>query len=255
MKEKCYSLHENNTWELVSRLPEQWVLRGKWTYKLKRGLSGEILRYKARWVVQGFEQEKGIDYNETFTSVVKLMSYKAIFAFCAACNHEIKLIDTKTAFLYRYIDEKIYMEQPIRADNSTRWVCKLKKTLYVLKQLPQIWYNTLATHLKTPGFESLNADLSVFIKDTTIIAVYMNDLLFSGPEKSAIKILKGQLSERFQMTDLGPCSYYLGMAVTRDQPNRTIQLNQTAYIEKVLWDYGMADSKPMSTLMDIHCRL
>lgn len=86
------------------------MLRGKWIYKLKQGLSGEILRYKARWVVQGFESEKSIDYNKTFASVVKSMSYKAIFAFCAAHNHEIELIDIKTAFLYQHIDKKIYVK-------------------------------------------------------------------------------------------------------------------------------------------------
>lgn len=57
------------------------------------------------------------------------------------------------------------------------------------------------------------------------------------------------------MTDLSPCSYYLSMAVTQDQQNRTIRLSQTAYIKKVLRDCGMADSKPMSTPMDIHCCL
>ena len=74
----------------------------------------------------------------------------------------------------------------------------------------------LVTHLKKLGFEPLNANLSVFIKSTTIIAVYVEDLLLSESEKSAIKILKEQLSEHFQMTDLSPCSYYLGMTVTWD---------------------------------------
>lgn len=110
----------------------------------------------------------------------------------------------------------------------------MKKALYRLKQLPQIWYNTLATHLKKLGFKSLNANLSVFIKSTIIIAVYVDDLLFSGTKKGAIKILKKQLSKRFQMTDFGFCGYYLGMAVTRDQPNRIIRLNQIAYIKKML---------------------
>ena len=77
------------------------------------------MRYKARWVVQSFEQEKSNNYNETLASVVKPMSYKAIFAFCAACDYEIKLMNIKTAFLYGYIDEKIYVKQPIGAANGT----------------------------------------------------------------------------------------------------------------------------------------
>ena len=155
-------------------------------------------------------------------SIVKPISYKAIFVFCTACNHKIELMDIKIVFLYGYIDEKIYVKQPTGVDNGTGWVCKLKKAFYGLKQSPQIQYNTLATHLKKLGFEPLNTDLSVFIKGTTIIAVYVDDLLLSRPKKSAIKILKEQLSEHFQMTDLGLCSYYLGMAVTHNQQNKTI---------------------------------
>lgn len=96
------------------------------------------MRYKARWVVQDFEQEKNIDYNEVFALVIKLISYKAIFAFCAACDHEIKLMDIKIVFLYEYIDEKIYVEQSIRADDGTGCVYKLRRVLYGLKQSPQI---------------------------------------------------------------------------------------------------------------------
>jgi hypothetical protein len=59
------------------------VFRGKWVFRLKRGPHGEVLRYKARWVVRGFEQKEGLDYNETFATVVKPMSYKALFVFAA----------------------------------------------------------------------------------------------------------------------------------------------------------------------------
>lgn len=83
----------------------------------------------------------------------------------------------------------------------------------------------------------------------------MDDLFLSGSKMSAIKILKRQLSERFQMTNLSPCSYYLSMAVIQDRQNRTIWLSQTAYIEKVFYDCRMADSKPIATPIDTHCRL
>ena len=75
-------LSENNTW-LLSILPSgSRVLEGKWVYNIKRGPAGEILLFKARWVVKRFSQRKSIDYNETFASVVKPMSYKAIFTLC-----------------------------------------------------------------------------------------------------------------------------------------------------------------------------
>ena len=90
MKDEHKSLLDNIMWILVDLPPNRRVLWGKWVYKLKRGPNGEILRYKARWVVRGFEQQEGVDYNETFASVVKLMSYKMIFAIAAALDLEIE---------------------------------------------------------------------------------------------------------------------------------------------------------------------
>ena len=84
------SLNDNKTWTLVPRPKDRRVLRGKWVYKLKRGPTREILQHKARWVVRGFEQEEGIDYNETFALVVKPMSYKALFAIAATLDLEIE---------------------------------------------------------------------------------------------------------------------------------------------------------------------
>ena len=164
MQEEIDSINENDTWILTSLPPDRKALRGKWVYKIKRGPAGEILRYKARWVVRGFEQREGIDYNETFASVVKPMSYKAIFAIAAANDWEIHQIDIKIAFLYRRVDEEIYVEQLTGLDDGSTRVCKLKKALYGLKQSSRIWYETITTFFKSHEFVPVNADLSVFVK-------------------------------------------------------------------------------------------
>jgi transposase InsO family protein len=247
MRSEHESLQDNNTWSLVARPTDKRILSGKWVYKLKRGASGELLRYKARWVVRGFEQTEGIDYNETFASVVKPMSYKAIFAIAAALDLELEQMDVKTAFLYGDIDGDVYMEQPPEFDDGTRMVCKLNKALYGLKQAPRIWYQTLAAYLEGLGFYPLTSDVGIFVKGHTYIAVYVDDLLIAGPSKEEIQELKNALSGRFQMTDLGPCSHYLGMAVTRDRKNRTIRFSQKAYIEKILKEFGMTEAKPQYT--------
>ena len=85
-------------------------------------------------MVRGFEQKKGINYHETFASVVKPMSYKAIFAIAAARDWDIHQIDVKTAFLYDNIDEKIYVNQPLGHTDGTSKICKLRKAFYGLKQ-------------------------------------------------------------------------------------------------------------------------
>jgi hypothetical protein len=112
IQDEVNSLQENNTWDLVERPKIQAVLTGKWVYKHKRGSNGEIIRYKSRWAVRGFEQREGLDYNNTFASVVKPMSYKLLFAITAAHDLEIEQMDVKIAFLYGDIDVEVYVEQP-----------------------------------------------------------------------------------------------------------------------------------------------
>lgn len=86
IKEECDSLEENKTWTMVTRLTHQRVLSGKYIFKIKTNSSGQPDRYKARWVARGFEQEYGIDFKETFASVVKPMSYRVLFAIVCTLN-------------------------------------------------------------------------------------------------------------------------------------------------------------------------
>lgn len=110
---------ENGTWVLVPRPKSANVLSGKWVFKTKRDANDEIIKYKARWVVRGFLQREGVDYMDTFASVVKPMSYKALFAIAAAFDLELEQMDVKTAFLNGDILEEIYVEQPEgRADSK-----------------------------------------------------------------------------------------------------------------------------------------
>jgi hypothetical protein len=255
MKSEYDSLIANGTWILVPRPQDRHVLSGKWVYKLKTGSKGEILRYKARWVARGFEQEAGIDYNETFASVVKPMAYKMLFAIAATLDLEIEQMDVQTAFLYGEIDGDVYMEQPLEFDDGSGRVCKLNKALYGLKQAPRIWYETLKEFLLTEGFKHLESDHGIFVKDGIIMAVYVDDLLLIGQDMSEISKLKQRLSERFDMTDLGPCSYYLGMSIRRDRRKRAIYVSQEAYIDKVLESFDMTQCHSMKIPMDAHERL
>ena len=183
------------------------------------------------------------------------MSYKAIFAIATALGLYMEQMDVKTAFLYGDIDEEIYVEQPNGLDQIPGKVCLLKKAFYGLKQSPRIWYNTLAEFLKGLGFHELSSDLGVFTRGNYYMAVYVDDLLLVGPKKSEIEKVKQSLNKRFKMTDLGPCSYYLGMSVRRDLVNWALFLGQRAYLDKVIRDFGMAECKPVSLPMDPNIKL
>lgn len=247
--EEYESLNDNETWELVNRPPDRDVLPGRWVFKYKRSLDGSVARYKARWVVKGDKQQAGVDFNETFASVVKPMSYKTLFAIAAALDLDIDQMDVKTAFLYGAIQEEVYVEQPHGFKDGTERVCRLKKALYGLKQSPRVWYLTLATLLGEIGFEPLDADSSVFVKDSTFIAIYVDDILIVGNDRTRIDQLKQSLSNRFRMTDLGPVSSYLGMKVTRDRTNRRLRLSQRGYIEEGIKTAGQWNAPPQLTPM------
>ena len=249
-KEEYDSLMENKTWVLVEPPMNRDVLRGRWVFKYKRGMSGKIIRHKARWVVRGYEQKLGIDYADTFASVVKPMSYKSLFAIAAALDLEIEQMDVKTAFLYGTLDEDIYVEQPHGFDDGTTKVCKLNKALYGLKQSPRVWYQTLSTFLKSKGYNPIDADHSVFTKDgKTFVAVYVDDLLLCGPDMEIINTLKRDLSSVFQMVDLGPAHYYLGMSITRNRQQRTLRIGQKSYLEEAIKSAGLWESAPQLTPM------
>ena len=159
-------------------------------------------------------------------------------------------MDVKTAFLYGNVEETIYVTQPTGFESGgKRKVCKLKKVLYGLKQSPRVWYNTLAVFLIELGFKPIAADYSVFGDGTTIIAIYVDDILLAGPDKQGIQRIKDKLYERFEMTDLGACHYYLGITVTRDRANRILRLGQAGYVQKFITEYGMWESKGTPTLM------
>ena len=148
--------------------------------------------------------------------MVKPISYKAIFAIAAAQDWEIHQMDVKTAFLYGNVKEDIYINQSMGYHDTTSRVCKLKKALYDLKQSLQIWYNTLASFLRSQGMRTINVDLNVFAKKGLIIAIYVDDLLLTGSSPDQIKRAKLALSQKFHMTDLEKYTYYLSMTVTRD---------------------------------------
>jgi hypothetical protein len=269
MDDECKSIKENKVWDVVdgTQIKEQGkgVLSGKYVYKIKTDASGKPIRWKSRWVVRGFEQEEGIDFNETFASVVKPMSYKALFVLACVMGWHIEQMDVKTAFLYGAIDAEVYVQLPpnLVARYPVGSVCKLKKALYGLKQAPRIWYETLKEALGRIGFVSLLEDYSVFGNKEmgVIIAVYVDDLLILGKDMEEIGRLKNNLAELFQMVDLGSASYYLGIRVSREWTGKgrwsKIKLSQGAYARRVVKQFGgkVANAEILATPMETNAVL
>ena len=243
--------------KLSSLPPGTKILSSRVVFKVKRDLMGAILKFKARWCARGFEQSFGVNFNETYASVVKSMSYKAILSIVALEDLDCEQMDIITAFLNSILKERIYIWPP-EGFEEDGWVWLLLRALYGLKQSPREWYQTLSKFLISQGFKRLESDHSVFVnyKKKLIVPIYVDDLLLIGPPGlEDISKLKKALGQRFSMTDLGPCHHYLGMGITRDRVNKTLHLSQESYINKVLTRFGMAACKDSATPMDLGLHL
>ncbi|GJY61083.1 putative RNA-directed DNA polymerase, partial [Tanacetum coccineum] len=142
MQDEMKSLYENNTFELMKLPKGKRALKNKWVYKLKTEEYTPRPRYKARLVVKGFSQKKGIDFDEIFSPVMKMGSIRVVLGLAASLDLEVEQMDVKTAFLHGDLDKEIYMEQPegFQVKGKEDYVCRLQKSLYGLKQAPRQWY-------------------------------------------------------------------------------------------------------------------
>ena len=194
------SLLGNQTWELTEQPVEKKALHNKWVYRIKDEHDGSK-RYKARLVVKGFQQKKGIDYSEIFSPIVKMSTIRLILGMVAAENLHLKQLDVKKAFLHGDLEEDIYMIQPegFIVQGQENLVYKLRKSLYGLKQAPRQWYKKFDSFMHRIGFKRCDANHCCYVKffDSSyiIILLYMDDMLIVGSSNEEINDLKKQLSK------------------------------------------------------------
>ncbi|KAJ0796583.1 putative RNA-directed DNA polymerase [Helianthus annuus] len=164
MQDEMNFLYENNTFELVKLPKGKRALKNKWVYKVKTEDHTSRPRYKARLVVKGFSQRKGIDFDEIFSPVVKMSSIRVILGLATSLDLEVEQMDVKTAFLHGNLDKEIYMEQPegFQVKGKEDYVCKLQKSLYGLKQAPRQWYKKFESVMGKQGYRKTISDHCVF---------------------------------------------------------------------------------------------
>lgn len=149
------ALKRNKTWVLVDRPKNRNIVGSRFIFKIKRNKNGEVTKYKARLVAQGFSQEYGTDYTETFAPVAKMGSLRIILAIAVKYDLLIEQIDVVSAFLQSELEEEIYMKVPEGITFSGDKVCKLLRSLYGLKQSPRCWNKKLNDYLLKLGFNEL----------------------------------------------------------------------------------------------------
>jgi Reverse transcriptase (RNA-dependent DNA polymerase) len=232
MKEKMESMRSNNVWELVD-LPEgRKTIGNKWVLKIKRLADGSIDRYKARLVSKGYTQQEGIDYEETFSHVVRFTSIRLILAIVAGLDLELHQMDVKTTFLNDNLEEEIYMEQPASfvVERQEHKVCKLLRSIYGLKQSSRQWYIWFHQAIISFDFKMIDEDHCVYVKISknkfVILSLYVDDILLASNNKEYVQTIKEWLSSNFDMKDMGEASYILGVKIERDRSKKMLALSQ-----------------------------
>lgn len=248
------SIEKNQTWVLVDLPAGVKPIGLKWVFKVKQNPDGSVNKYKARLVAKGYVEKHGIDYDEVFSPVARIETVRLIIALAASQGWEEHHLDVKTAFLHGDLKEEVYVSQPegFEVKGSKEKEYKLSKALYGLKQAPRAWNDKLNQILRELKFIRCSKEPSLYQRkrneDLLIVAVYVDDLLVTGSDLEMIIEFKKEMSAKFEMSDLGRLTYYLGIEVL--QHNDGITLRQERYATKILAETGMSDCNHVHVPMD-----
>ena len=243
------------------------VVGSKWVFKAKKDTSGNMVRYKARLVAQGFSQVPGVNYFDTFAPITRLASIRTVLAFTAAEHYETGQIDIKSTYLNGKLtsDEVIFMKQAPSyeeaGDEEGVKVYRLKKSLYGLKQAGYRWYQKLVEIMTKLGFKRCEGDQAVFYRccESTgvmiIVLVHVDDCTIVGKSQKLVDRFKAEIKKHVNIMDMGDLHWILGIEVHRIREEKKLLLSQKAYIKSILRCYRFEDLKPTSTPMDPASRL
>ncbi|KAH9745481.1 hypothetical protein KPL70_004087 [Citrus sinensis] len=259
MDEEIKAIVKNDTWELTTFPKGHKAIGVKWVYKKKRNAKGEIERHKARLVAKGYSQKAGLDYDEVFAPVARLETIRLIISLAAQNKWKIFQMDVKSAFLNGFLEEEVYIEQPLGyvVKGHEDKVLRLKKALYGLKQAPRAWNSRIDKYFQEKGFTKCPYEHALYVKekygDILIVCLYLDDLIFTGSNPSLFEEFKRVMIKEFEMTDIGLMAYYLGIEVK--QKEEGIFISQESYAEEILKKFKMNDCKPISTPVECGVKL
>jgi hypothetical protein len=262
VKAELTAHEKNGTFLSIKALPRgRSAIPARWVFKLKRGPNGEVTRYKARLVAKGFRQRASIDFDETFAPTLRSTTFRLLCAFCVRHRLALHQMDVSTAFLVPELDYEIYMNLPEQdivdehlPDFARPKLVRLSKALYGLVNSPRLWYQHLSATLTSMDFAQSVSDPCLWVRpplspstSPAAIAIFVDDCAICAPDDE-IGAIKAQLAKRYEMTDGGPISWFLGVHVSRSRSS--ISLSQSATIRSLLAEYNMADARSVSTPAD-----
>ncbi|GJS17805.1 retrovirus-related pol polyprotein from transposon TNT 1-94 [Tanacetum coccineum] len=259
MQEELNQFVANNVWELVPQPRNMTIIGTKWVFRNKLDENGIVSRNKARLVAQGYNQQEGIDYDETYASVARLESIRILLAYACALDFKLFQMDVKSAFLNGFINEEVYVAQPLGFIDFEKsdHVYKLKKALYGLKQAPKAWYDRLKSFLIKHEYKMGMVDNTLFTKKKSsnliIVQIYVDDIIFGSTCQDMCDEFAKIMHDEFEMSMMGELNFFLGLQIKQMEDG--IFFNQSKYIKEMLKKFGLEESKPMKTPMSSDTKL
>jgi hypothetical protein len=254
-------LEAMGTWTMED-LPEgREAIGNRWVFVRKRDENGKVVSYKARLVVQGFSQKPGTDYNEmgTFAPVMRFDTVRTTLALAAVNDWDLRQMDIKGAYLHGHISEELYMKQPLGFNDGSGKVCRLRRSMYGLKQAGNVWNQDFNQTMLNIGYTRLRSDYCAYIlrkeDKFSIIIIYVDDILAIANSKEMNDEAEEALKSRYEVKVIGEPALLLGIQITRDREQQTISLSQSQYIHRILKRFDMEKANPVSTPMDINVKL
>ena len=259
MDKELARLREMGAWELMEDMPEGCVLIGnQWIFTKKKDEHGNTIRYKARLVSQGFSQKPRTDYsnNGTFAPIMQFKSLHMAFRMAVINGWNMCQMDVKTVYLNGYLEEEIYMLQPSGFDDGMGHICRLRRSLYSLKQAGNICNKAWNKAMEELGYEKLKSDYCCFVqregKDFSILLVWVDDLINFSNDTDCVE---QDLKTKFEINVIGEPSILLGMKIDHNKEKKTISLFQTHYIDSLLEHFGLANTNMVFTPVDLNVNL
>nr|GEY58811.1 copia protein [Tanacetum cinerariifolium] len=213
--------------------------------------NGVVSRNKARLVAQGYNQQEGIDYDETYALVARLESIRILLAYACALDFKLFQMDVKSAFLNGFINEEVYVAQSSRFIDFEKpnHVYKLKKALYGLKQELKAWYDRLKAFLIKHEYKIGMVDNTLFTKkkgsNLIIVQIYVDDIIFRLTCQDMCDEYAKIMHDEFEMSMMGELNFFLGLQIKQMEDG--IFFNQSKYVKEMLKKFRLEDSKPMKT--------
>ncbi|GKA12665.1 retrovirus-related pol polyprotein from transposon TNT 1-94, partial [Tanacetum coccineum] len=217
MQEELNQFVANDVWDLVPLPMSQSVIGTKWVFKNKLDENGIVSRNKARLVAQEYNQQEGIDYDETYALVARLDSIRILLAIACANDFKLYQMDVKSAFLNGFINEEVYVAQPPGFINFQKpnYVYKLKKALYGLKQASKAWYDRLKAFLIKHEYSMGMVDNTLFTKKSKshiiVVQIYVDDIIFGSMIQNLSDDFAKIMHDEFEMSMIRELNFFLGL--------------------------------------------